>query len=799
MAIQKFTWSNGTVDSPITLTENQMDTLIKAGQNLSIDAQVSGVYTTPDAGDGTHPLKSYLYYVLEDLYEGKLVKADEVTLVEDVVRLSVGGVATMDEGTHTAITATGQVPLTYLHFDYTIVQSNGTVPANLLNRIRVVPNLGDTTGRTGNIVVDAPTENTTWDATIRIVAYPSYLESDPGEGDNRAVVMMGINAVRLNGITINGETNIKSGTQTYYKIVGTNADNTKLAYASQGMSITPATNPVSIIDEYARGNYGTLTKEGDSWLFNATMPGTSTFAGNVYLGGTAIVEETTKTVVCTQGVLNSTIRIDQRNNAVGLLTLIDEAVTHPNHFDNIAINSDGTVKSPDVNAFSWVRANSHIFVGHVIPNTLDDTEDMYLRQVSDSDKRYWNDGGTQVTFDGWVSHYNGGSNGAAIGTLDLGYDYWMKLPVFWYKIEPFTNNQGVTVDNVYNFTIATEDPSLGDLEGDWLKWDGLTLIGVYEGYVANNQLYSAPNQNVSARSACTVIDSRYPEQEPTIYSGYQKNIQEFKSYARSRSRYNTFHLISEEAHSMMALLGYSYYGVTDIQSVCGRGTPTHWSVSGTTYYFPRITGLSDAKGMADTTKAEVDAWENDIVDLVNDAVRVPDLDGYIDIANDISTNFWGIENWWGNTNEFVDNILTLDSSRTLGIFNLGVHFLSNGQAQVSPTDSTTVQPIHTVTGSTASGACITRMAYFDTNDDYAGMLPKTVVSDGNYASGYCGYGYVHTAASLVAYRSSISALLYGGLGYLDVHYYLGNASPAIGSRLLYRATGKDHLKVVTSL
>ena len=248
----------------------------------------------------------------------------------------------------------------------------------------------------------------------------------------------------------------------------------------------------------------------------------------------------------------------------------------------------------------------------------------------------------------------------------------------------------------------------------------------------------------------------------------------------------------------MALLGYAYYGSVDIQSICGRGTPTHWSVGGTTYYFPRVTGLCDSYGMNDTVKSVVDAWEDGTQAYDIDGTRIPDANGYIDIQDDKSVNFWGLENWWGNINEFIDNVMTVDTNKHVGIFALGAYFISGGKAQVSSSNTTEVEPTVVADASTASAACIKGFQFLNTDGDFVGLIPQATLSDANYASGFCDYGIVNPNASTVANRSGTSAFLYGGLGFFYATYGLSTTNANIGSRLLYKAPNAASLNIVTS-
>lgn len=131
---------------------------------------------------------------------------------------------------------------------------------------------------------------------------------------------------------------------------------------------------------------------------------------------------------------------------------------------------------------------------------------------------------------------------------------------------------------------------------DWKEWDGKDLIGVYKAYSDGTKLYS--------RSGVT----------PTV------NVSQYDFKARAAATGTGYSLVKFKHHSMMAFLFYAMYGNTNSQAICGTGDSTS----------KRRTGATDTLGMADTV-----AGGN---------------------GDSGSINFWGLENWWGDVNEFVDNV-----------------------------------------------------------------------------------------------------------------------------------------------
>jgi len=278
----------------------------------------------------------------------------------------------------------------------------------------------------------------------------------------------------------------------------------------------------------------------------------------------------------------------------------------------------------------------------------------------------------------------------------------MKLPEFWWKVDMLATDK-------YQISF-TMDAGTGAQTG-WNHWEGDTFIGCYEAYNSSNMVYS--------RSGVT----------PTVNVS-QAN---FKTYARARG--NGYQIVTYEAHCIMALLGYGWLGTTDDQSVVGYGSSN----------YPKTTGMCNAKGINDTSAS---------------------VDGGSSASNSTSTsiNFWGLENWWGDLYEWVDNIETTSSS---------------GDIKIMDIDGTTVR---SATAGTTSSNCIGKMVL----GQYGDMIPNEVHSDSNYTTGFASDGYVYEAAGYVARRSCGGSNAYGGLGCLVVPGGPSAAGSYVGSRLLYK-------------
>ena len=317
------------------------------------------------------------------------------------------------------------------------------------------------------------------------------------------------------------------------------------------------------------------------------------------------------------------------------------------------------------------------------------------------------------------------------------HDLFMRLPSFYWKCVELETD-------VYQLTFNLKTPE--DVE-NWHHWDGSTFIGVYKAYVDNNKVYS--------RSG--VIPTRSTSQA------------DFKTYARARG--NGFQIVTYEAHQIMALLGYGYLGTLNSQAVCGSGTSTIVSAGGTTAYYSKKTGLCDALGMIDTVNsnsASNPLSGNSISGLTNDEI----IAGYGTHVR--SVNFWGLENWWGDIYEWIDNLRTTDADGTLAICDADNNIVRYA--------GTAVEVINT--SDNKDGASISKIRLGAEGD----VVPKELLYPANYNKYYSDYGRVVSASARIAYRSYCATSADGGLAFLYVYNGSGNAHAIIGSRLLYKGS-----------
>ena len=234
---------------------------------------------------------------------------------------------------------------------------------------------------------------------------------------------------------------------------------------------------------------------------------------------------------------------------------------------------------------------------------------------------------------------------------------------------------------------------------DWKCWDGNDLIGVFKAstYIGNN---------LTSRNGVS----------PTV----SVSQSDFKTRAQNRGV--GYSLVKFKHHSMMAFLFYAMYGNTNSQAICGSGT----SSTGKT------TGQTDVLGMTDTV-----AGGN---------------------GDSGSINFWGLENWWGELYEFVDNVSVNNSVWT-----------------ITEDDGST----RDIQASTSVGYIL--KVYVGGNLD---MAPTDIGA--SYTTGFCDPYIKGYSNALVLARSSVGSNASGGVAYVDSGSDVSLTRSDYGSRLAFR-------------
>lgn len=331
--------------------------------------------------------------------------------------------------------------------------------------------------------------------------------------------------------------------------------------------------------------------------------------------------------------------------------------------------ADGEVQYLDV--IHEIHELTNMFVGKY--NTT--TNKLEVKKVNKLDKQLYDDE-TQIVI-----------------TPDDELDMFIKLPPFYWKCVE-------EEQNIYNVEFALHVVD----ETGWNYWEGNTFIGVYEGFVNNNKLYSKPNVT------------------PTGSVSYDS----FKEY--SRARQSNYSLIKYETHIIMALLGYGWLADTNSQGAIGKGTTD----------IGKVTGLCDLKGFADTVAA---------------------VDGNIG-----SINFWGLENWWGDISEYIDNIETANDTGLINVLDYNNNIVRAIQA-----------------GQLGTGL----IGQFVLGPK-ADLIPKEIHSSDIYATCFADGGKVVGKANNIAYRSNNANYNSGGIGYIYIEKAKNASGRSFGTRVEYK-------------
>lgn len=279
-------------------------------------------------------------------------------------------------------------------------------------------------------------------------------------------------------------------------------------------------------------------------------------------------------------------------------------------------------------------------------------------------------------------------------------DVFMKMPQFWYKSTELSTDV---------WDIAFYFGETCPQEG-WIKWDTNVLIGVYEAYITGSKLYSRSGIESSGNIT-------YPK---------------FKAYASNRG--NGFQLVDWQMHCVMAILFYAQYGHVNSQEKIGAGTRSNIKKCGQT----NANGMNDTKG----------------------AIPVIGLNDAGADGNAQSINFWGLENWWGNKNELIDNVV-----------------VDAYEWKITETDGTVRTPVFALKSNDWIGKLM-----FGANCD---LIPTD--GGGSATSGFCDYypcsDYTN---NILVQRSYFFDDAYGGVAFVAAVFSSASSLPNCGSRLAFR-------------
>lgn len=242
----------------------------------------------------------------------------------------------------------------------------------------------------------------------------------------------------------------------------------------------------------------------------------------------------------------------------------------------------------------------------------------------------------------------------------------------------------------------------------WKEWDGNDLIGAYEGVVNGSQLLSISGE--PSTSSVSQID--------------------FKSYARTNGVGYT--LVKWKHYCIVGVLYYALYGNTNCQATIGSGTNS----------YTKNTGLTNSLGMNDSSASAT--------------------------GNSGSINFLGLENWWGNKYEFIDNV-TFNHGGTDYKFYIVEDDGSSREVQA-----------HQYTGTFYP----TVMVF----GEHLDLVMKPNTTSGTTSTGFCDSQYFSEISNQVVRRSCNNSGADGGVACLYASGSASGTSTYVGSRLAFRGT-----------
>lgn len=245
-------------------------------------------------------------------------------------------------------------------------------------------------------------------------------------------------------------------------------------------------------------------------------------------------------------------------------------------------------------------------------------------------------------------------------------------------------------------------------DSTWKEWDGNDLIGAYEGVVNNSKLLSISGEISNG--------------------GYSQT--DFKQYARNKGTGYT--LVKWKHHCIVGVLYYALYGNTNCQATIGSGTNS----------YTKTTGLTNSLGMNDSSASAT--------------------------GNSGSINFLGLENWWGNKYEFIDNA-TFNHGGTDYKFYIVEDDGSSREVQAHPYTGT-FYPTVMVFG------------------EHLDLVMKPNTTSGTTSTGFCDSQYFSGSSNQVVRRSCGGSDANGGVAFLDTYYLGSGTSSGVGSRLAFRGT-----------
>ncbi len=186
MALQTFTWNNGTNTNPVELTSSQLANLLKLALNENVVSDVRGHITTASG-----QIAKYTKWQLNQKYgENLVIHAEEI---EDSITL-IPVRSEINEGERTDIIPTGMTP--------------SSIKFRLLHSFRNVYGISQSAAQArihmeGNsLVVNVPEENASWVDEVTVQAIPVYEDWSTVNPNAIASCVVTVTAKEITGIAL---------------------------------------------------------------------------------------------------------------------------------------------------------------------------------------------------------------------------------------------------------------------------------------------------------------------------------------------------------------------------------------------------------------------------------------------------------------------------------------------------------------------------------------------------------------------------------------------------------------------
>lgn len=740
MNLKNYTWNNGTQNSPIILTNDQIKKLIAIGQREDIKSNVQGWITT-----SSRKIQKFLKYALERQFKDLNIICDEE--LPDSFRIQTGS-NVIKEGTKQIINIAADTGINHDFLKWKLDFSNFVIDGdiseqNIKDRIRV---------ENGELVVDDPKENASWSCQLQLTAYPVYYtEADLPNipVTSKPDLILTIEAKKIENISLSTKAEIHVGYPIAIQVTTIPADSTKL----KGVRYTYSTTTPDIvsINTSSLGTEVVAKAEGEANVVvtlhacNNTVTKSNTVSFNVY----------NSIPVC--------FVIDQRGFTISdPVSIVSENCIKNADGTLQPISNNGAVGNPNNNMLTRLRQNSHLYVGKF--TTINGQ--MRLKQLDDSTRKKFADGTSSVEY---------------ITSESGDYDVWLKFDsdICW-KTEPYTPVGFSTPDPDYVLVTMCNEIPAGEDESKWQRWSKNKLIAVYPSTQINNKLYSLSGKHQT------------------------NNISQINSKARARARGNGFTLVDYQMHCLIALLFYGYYSSLDSQKQCGYGTSSlvngvyYPKVTGLTDDLGMVdTDSITGNGASTPDEEQVRAGEGSDIKSVNfwgiencwgDAAEWLDNLHVMDARRNIGNNVVNAAYFLEDYLNVYPSIELTENGVTRTITKADVDEFETTQKFIAICDSSgNIQRIIKTFVGYKSGY-IKKMQFGDNAD----IAVKEFGADST--TYFCDYGGVNSAGS-VALRSDNSAVTNGGVGYLYLDSSAGVAASSIVSRLLFEGTD-DNVHII---